>query len=517
MDSAAWDERYAAGPQWSSAPNQWVSELCAGLEPGRALDLGAGEGRNAIWLAQGGWEVVAVDFSPVAVERIREAARELLDEDVLGRVDARVGNAVDLPDLDGSFDLVLLSYLHLPGQDMARVLTDAARRLAPGGRVVVIAHDRDNLEHGVGGPQDPEVLLPATRLGEMLAALGLVVELAQVRQRQVEGEGAPALDAVVLALQPALEEIAEETAHDSDFRCSLASLERHEPLMASAPHVRRWLLIEHPGPWEHEAIDTEPLPGELAQRIRECTDRRGGRVQLIRRPGRQPERAERLWAVVDPLERVTTWGVWREPGDLGAAVAAFDVETVVPTPAPPVAPEPLMLVCAHAKHDVCCATEGRPVAERLAERWRENVWQTTHLAGDRFAANLLLLPSGVVYGRLDAEGCTDIVDAHLGGAVVTTHLRGLSAHPKPVQAAMTAALAEHGPAPSAAVGLKEIRQTGDDEWTVELACAAPLPEHVEADVVRTEREADYLSCAAVRTKIAEDFTVTSLRTTADQP
>src|SRR5690606_9077745 len=77
MDSKAWDERYrATGLVWGAGPNRFVVEQTEGLAPGRALDLAAGEGRNAVWLAERGWRVTAVDFSPVAVERGRRIAAE---------------------------------------------------------------------------------------------------------------------------------------------------------------------------------------------------------------------------------------------------------------------------------------------------------------------------------------------------------------------------------------------------------------------------------------------------------
>lgn len=153
MDAHAWDERYAAATQvWSSAPNEFVAEELAGLPPRRALDLACGEGRNAIWLAQQGWQVTAIDFSPVAVNRGRRLAGDL-------PITWQVGDALttELP----TVDLVVLAYLQLPADERRVVVQRAFAALAPGGTFLVVAHDSTNLTDGTGGPQDAGVLFTA--------------------------------------------------------------------------------------------------------------------------------------------------------------------------------------------------------------------------------------------------------------------------------------------------------------------------------------------------------------------
>jgi len=154
MDAHAWDQKYAAAdPLRSAEPNQFVAAELAGLPPGRALDLAAGEGRNAFWLAARGWTVTAVDFSPVAVSRGQRLAAE------------RGGANVEwvVADLlfyrpDELFDLVLISYLHLPPAQMTQVLRQAAAAVRDGGTFFLIGHDLRNLTDGVGGPREPEIL-----------------------------------------------------------------------------------------------------------------------------------------------------------------------------------------------------------------------------------------------------------------------------------------------------------------------------------------------------------------------
>jgi SAM-dependent methyltransferase len=198
MDATAWDRRYAdTDLLWSAGPNRFVEAELAGLPPGRALDLAAGEGRNAVWLAGQGWTVTAVDFSAVAIDRGRTVAE-------------RAGLPVtwivaDLlayrPD-PGAFDAVLIAYLHLPPDETARVLDTAVRAVAPGGLVLIVGHDRTNLTEGVGGPQDPERLYTPELLTELLGEL--TIERAERVRRPVQTDAGPAdaIDTLVRARRP---------------------------------------------------------------------------------------------------------------------------------------------------------------------------------------------------------------------------------------------------------------------------------------------------------------------------
>lgn len=167
MDAEQWDERYAESDLvWSAEPNHFVVTLVSDLTPGSALDVAAGEGRNALWLAEQGWSVTAVDFSAVAVERGR--ARPGGDA-----VDWQVADITTYSP-DDRFDLVLLCYLHLPREVMRTVLRHAASWVAPGGRLVVVGHALRNLTEGIGGPQEPDRLQDEELLSE--ASADLVVE-----------------------------------------------------------------------------------------------------------------------------------------------------------------------------------------------------------------------------------------------------------------------------------------------------------------------------------------------------
>ena len=175
MDAHAWDERYAATDLvWSREPNQFVAAELADLPPGTAVDLAAGEGRNAIWLASRGWSAVAVDFSQVALDKgARLAADDPRGLDVTWvRADATTWEPAE------PVDLVVVAYLQVPAGDRRRAVRNAAGMLRPGGTFLLVAHDSTNLTDGTGGPQDPAVLMTAQDVvGDLTSTADLGVEV----------------------------------------------------------------------------------------------------------------------------------------------------------------------------------------------------------------------------------------------------------------------------------------------------------------------------------------------------
>lgn len=196
MKRERWNERYSQpGLLWSARPNRFLVAETSDLPPGRALDLACGEGQNAIWLAERGWKVVGVDFSDVAIAKGGErAAQDGLDVELL------VADLLDYEPEHESFDLVLLLYFHLPPGELRVVLGRAAVALAPGATLLVIGHDRTNIEHGVGGPSDPTIQYTPDEIAEELA--GLEIEKAERVLRDVPGEDRPAIDVLVRARRP---------------------------------------------------------------------------------------------------------------------------------------------------------------------------------------------------------------------------------------------------------------------------------------------------------------------------
>ncbi|XRQ09131.1 class I SAM-dependent methyltransferase [Actinomadura welshii] len=201
MNSAEWDHRYAGVELvWSAGPNRFVEEAAADLPPGRALDLAAGEGRNALWLAERGWTVTAVDFSPVGLARARSLAEQRLGEhaDRIELVEADLWEYT--PPVQGA-DLVVVAYLQVGERLRRRALRAAADAVAPGGLLVVVAHDSDNLAHGVGGPQDPAVLYTAQDAASDIEGSGLQIVQSERKTREVSTDEGPrtAIDAFLLA------------------------------------------------------------------------------------------------------------------------------------------------------------------------------------------------------------------------------------------------------------------------------------------------------------------------------
>ena len=218
-----------------------------------------------------------------------------------------------------------------------------------------------------------------------------------------------------------------------------------EPSMASAPEASRaWLLIEHPGPWPHEAADAR-LPAPLRALVSFATEL-GIRVQMIRRPGRR--------RVGDVRRVLLGWTAGREPwlrwGSVSATSPALterDLKElaagITPAFGAP-ADEPVFLVCTHGRRSACCARFGAPLAQALAARHPGQIWETTHVGGHRFAANLVILPHGLYYGPVGVDAAAAAISAYQRGAVAPGRYRGRAGQPKPTQEAEHALLTQTG-------------------------------------------------------------------------
>ncbi len=200
MDAATWNQRYAdTDLVWSASPNIFVAESCGPLLPGVAADLGAGEGRHALWLAGLGWRVYAVDFADAGLDKGRRVAQE--SADITDRITWVCADATAWTPPE-PLDLVLLAYLQLPASQRRGAVRSAYAGLAPGGLLVMVGHDSSNLADGVGGPQDPEVLFTAA---DVLADLAGTVPAPEVTRADRAGRAvgdAIAYDCVVVLRKP---------------------------------------------------------------------------------------------------------------------------------------------------------------------------------------------------------------------------------------------------------------------------------------------------------------------------
>jgi (2Fe-2S) ferredoxin len=281
-------------------------------------------------------------------------------------------------------------------------------------------------------------------------------------------------------------------------------------MAGSAAPARRWLLIEHPGPWEVDALAGSGIDAAVQDRLLVAARSGSARILLVRRPGRQPRDAgPRAWAVIDHSELAgQVWGTWRSDDDLLAAVGLLRGPTLEGQPTTP--GDPVLLVCAHGRHDTCCAVRGRPVAAALAERWRDWTWECSHVGGDRFAANLVVLPDGAYYGRVEPTEAVDLVEAHLHGKVDASALRGVSTEPPVVQAAIVEALRRFGPAGVHDVRGAGLQPLGHDAWTVYLDGSGAVPPSLVATVTRSKREPALLTCRATAASTADGYVVREL-------
>jgi SAM-dependent methyltransferase len=192
-----WDERHKGGDFEGEGPNPTLVAGVVGLVPGSALELASGSGTNAVWLAQQGWRTTAVDWSPVGLANGKAKA------DAAGvEVHWLEHDLFDWAPPDRSFDLVVLVYLHLPPEERAPVYARAAAAVAPGGRLLIVGHDRLHGTEGQGGP-DPARLFTANEIAAALQAADpeLIVERAEV-VRRVSAPGQGPIDALLVLRRP---------------------------------------------------------------------------------------------------------------------------------------------------------------------------------------------------------------------------------------------------------------------------------------------------------------------------
>ena len=269
--------------------------------------------------------------------------------------------------------------------------------------------------------------------------------------------------------------------------CSDISRENDEPLGATASRIDRWLLVEYRGLWSSDALAGSGLSDQVKRRLGELRAAdRATRVLFIRRPDRR--RHERLCVYVADS---------REGRERLGRVELSDHEelrSLDPWEAATAVDEPLFLACTHGKHDACCARYGRPLFEALNEQVAaESAWQCTHVGGDRFAGNLVCLPHGVYYGRVERDDVPTVVDEYLAGHISLLHYRGRSCWPFAVQAAERRIRAEEGLTAIDDLSLTGTEQTGDRRWRVRFA--TPEGER-EVTVIAELGELTQLTCSA---------------------
>ncbi|MBD8540452.1 class I SAM-dependent methyltransferase [Frigoribacterium sp. CFBP 8751] len=187
FDRAYWEDRYGQpGRAWSGRPNAALVAEVAALTPGRALDVGSGEGGDALWLAARGWQVTGVDISQNALDKAAALAREREDVDP-ARLTWQQADLTGWSPTRTSFDLVTAHFMHLPPTDRERLFPALADGVAPGGTLLIVGHDVDALPGGAGRHGDPGMLFTVDEVVGRLSPDAWRVEVAEVRPRDMTG------------------------------------------------------------------------------------------------------------------------------------------------------------------------------------------------------------------------------------------------------------------------------------------------------------------------------------------
>lgn len=278
-------------------------------------------------------------------------------------------------------------------------------------------------------------------------------------------------------------------------RCSLRAQLRGDPMLGTAFPAARLLLVEQPGPWGRIGLRSSRFDHAIAAALEARAQAAGVRVLVIRRPGRTPRDAVRRWAFADcrPGHESLRWGRYHDDAELlgvpldGSAGSAGSEGW-----AGSADEAPIYLVCAHSKHDACCAVRGRPVAAALARERPGRVWECSHVGGDRFAANVLVLPAGLLYGRVLPFAAPEFVETTERGEVVGALLRGRVGLKPVAQAALAFAYEHLAVRQAAGLAVVAVHRANEGEAIVRIR--AP---HGLVDVtVRLERmHGDGLTCS----------------------
>jgi hypothetical protein len=252
--------------------------------------------------------------------------------------------------------------------------------------------------------------------------------------------------------------------------CSMVSATAAEQLFATAPTTQVYLLLEYSGAWQSKAFESSDLPQVVKDYLASSLERMpGSRLLLIRQPGRVAQSPIRFFLV-----RLTT----NPPQVYRWELSKYDdlLELNLPEIASGeislqdrLFSEVLYLVCAHGRRDLCCSRLGVPVNQKLQALSPANVWESSHVGGHRFAANLIVLPQGILYGRVDPEGAAAIVSDANREQLYLPRLRGRLSYHQPEQAAdyfLRLETQDMGIGSFALVGSEE---TAPGRWVVSFA------------------------------------------------
>lgn len=284
--------------------------------------------------------------------------------------------------------------------------------------------------------------------------------------------------------------------------CSDQSLARKDPMYGTASAGTRWMMLELSGGWGPSAFLQSPavIDPALGRSICRRVEAAGMRITAIRRPGRRPAAPRWRWFLANAAEgsEALLGGEVDGPTDfLDLALDGSDGGR---------RDGPVIAVCAHGKHDQCCAVRGRSAAKAIAEQYPEFTWECSHLGGDRFAATMLILPEGLCYGRVDSTDSAELVRLYLDGRLQNEFLRGRTSLPHAVQAAQYFVRKATGEDHIAALSPLEVRH---DDHTIRVVLAGP--QHRTEVVLGEQMSGPLLSmCRASAPGRVRTFTLVSM-------
>lgn len=217
--------------------------------------------------------------------------------------------------------------------------------------------------------------------------------------------------------------------------CSQMSRSLCEPLRGSAPRVDLWLLLEYGRPWAAKILKENELSPEVNAWLLEQLRRHpSARLQFIKQ-GRRRQAPYRLYLIAAHPDQPRVYSFSLEEYDQMLRLDLAAILAGAPEMDRFLTDDPLFLVCTNSRRDPCCAKHGFPIYRHMEASAPGSVWQTTHLGGDRFAANILCFPHGLYFGRVDVTAAERILKEYPGGDLPWEHLRGRSCYDPIVQAA----------------------------------------------------------------------------------
>ena len=293
--------------------------------------------------------------------------------------------------------------------------------------------------------------------------------------------------------------------------CAAVSSGNAEPLAATASRIDNWLVLEYRGLWNRDVLGASRLSADLKAHLREQLRLLGpSRLLFVKKPNRRA------------LERRQVWFGTSTPGaerfyhlevDHLEDLLGFDFAASLDTDELPGVPldHPLLVVCTHGKRDRCCAKNGYPLYDALCRETESDwVWQSTHVGGDRFAGNVVVLPEALYYGRAGPDDVGALLEAHAEGRIDPECYRGRAAYTFPVQAAEQGIREAERLLGIDDLAFVSCRPRGEDAWRVRFSRSDGAV--FEADVVaELADEPVFLTCGAAEPSRPRHFTASAIR------